>query len=466
MNYYLGIDNGLTATKAAVFDENGTRISIAEKKTQYTGDEIPTDLLWENTSACIREAVSAVDPENIKAVSVSGHGNGLYTVDENLTPAYFAITSMTQRTADYVIESDEISALTYQNVWAGQPALILRWFKDHRPDVYEKIHRFMFCKDFIKMKLTDRVVSEFTDMSAGGLLNIHTGKVEKRIFEIFGIEEMYDKSPALSDSPSVMGYVTEKAAKETGLSVGTPVSGGAFDVVSCVLGSHATKAYSIISGTWGINSAVTDTAVRNKEILQCCAFADSGRYICIDSAPTSAVNLEWFLSNVLDGMSPKDADISVNNAKDSNIVYLPYIHGSADGLTGIFVGLTAETTKAEMLKAIFEGVCFEHKMRLDKIKNTVKNISEIILAGGGSNSAVWSQMFADVLEMPVRVNKEKQTGLLGAAINAMVGAGAYADINAAVSATVIPDKLYLPKKSYREKYERYKKIFFNMKGLN
>ncbi len=465
MNYYLGIDNGLTATKAAVFDEQGKRISIASRKTEYTGDEIPTDLLWENTSACIREAVRAVDPTAIRAVSVSGHGNGLYTVDKNLSPAYFAITSMTQRTKDYVKENDEVSSLTYQNVWAGQPALILRWFKDNRPDIYDKIDRFMFCKDFIKMKLTDRVVSEYTDMSAGGLLNVHTGKIEQRIFDILGIPEMYEKSPALTDSSSVMGYVTEKAAKETGLPVGTPVSGGAFDVVSCVLGSHATEAYSIISGTWGINSAVTDKAVRNKEILQCCAFADPSRYICIDSAPTSAVNLEWFLLNVLDGMSPMDADTAVLNARESNVVYLPYIHGS-DGLSGVFVGLSPETTKAEMLKAIFEGVCFEHKMRLDKIKNTVKNAEEIILAGGGSNSAVWSQMFADVMEMPVRVNKEKQTGLLGAAINAMVGAGAYPDLDSAIRETVIPDKVYLPMKSYREQYERYKKIFFSMKGMN
>ncbi len=462
MKYLLGIDNGLTAIKAALFDTEGKRIRTACRYTPISGDEIDMEQLWQRTAECIREAAGS-DGENIIAVANSGHGNGLYAVDKDLNPVYSAITSMTKRPKNIDDVSEDLFAKTMQKVWEGQPAFILRWIKENDPEVYKKIYKFMLCKDYIRLRLTGKITSDYTDMSAAGLINNITKEYDREIFRLIRIDEMYDALPELRKSTEIAGRVTHAAAQITGIAEGAPVAGGMFDVNACVLGSGALNCYGIIAGTWGVNAAVSDMPRSSREILQCCIFADNKKYICIESAPNSAGNLEWFMKKILNESDFAEADRIVESTPGNEVFYFPYIYGTL--MSGSFLGLKASHGKGDMLRAVFEGICFEHRLQIGRIKKAGIKLKSAVLSGGAASSEVWSQMFADVLEIPVCVMQEKQAGTLGAAAAAAVCGGVYKDIYEAAEHMVKTEKKYLPQKDYSEKYAKYKKYVRRLKGI-
>ncbi len=455
MNYYLGIDNGLTSVKAVLFDEFGNRAGFAENKTPVRGDVIDAKALWELTAECIKKAIASVESSDIKCIANSGHGNGLYAVrgDECI----YAASSMSLKAEKYLSEIDtkKISEETLQSVWAGQPAAIIRYLKEEKPEIYDSAEHFMFCKDYVKYMLSQNANTDLSDASAGGLLNPNTNSYSERVFEEFGILEALGKMPAILESVKCAGYVSEKAAKLTGLAEGTMIASGAFDVNCCLIGSGAFEDYCIISGTWGINAGICENPVKSERIRQCCNFADKGKYICIDSAPTSANNLEWFKGNVLRENDYKRIDMLIESAKENDVLYLPFLYDPT--IKANFLGLSHNTTDGEMLKAILEGVCFEHCRQLENLKLSGIEHKSAVISGGAANNDFWVQLFSDVLELPVTTVKEKQAGALGAAICAAVCSGQYKDIYSAVEVMVKPHKTFIPKKDYRSKYNRYVK---------
>ncbi len=463
MNYYMGIDNGLTSVKAVLFDERGNSLGVGEEKNHIDGVLIDAQALWEATVRCIRRAVEGFDSSKIKCIANSGHGNGLYAVKAG--KGIYAASSMILGTDKYIdnADSDRIFDDTLQRVWPGQPAVIINWLKNKHKELYDDAEYFMFCKDYIKYMLTGTVTTDYSDASAGGLTSIYTGEYSKAVLEEFDIADIYDKLPRILKSTELAGRVTEEAADITGLAAGTLVAAGAFDVNSCVIGSAAFSQYGIICGTWGINSGLCDNAVRSKLIRQCCAFADGEKYISIDSAPTSAVNLEWF-SNII----KVDSYASINElaaaSNNNDIIYLPYIY-EAD-IKGGFYGLSYDTEEGDMIKAVFEGVCFEHRRQIENLKRSGILYDGAVISGGAANSEIWMQLFADILNMPVTTVVEKQAGALGAAICAAVCAGNYKNLYDAAKNMVKIDRTYTPAKNHDKKYERYIKFINIVKELD
>ena len=137
---------------------------------------------------------------------------------------------------------------------------------------------------------------------------------------------------------------------------------------------------------------------------------------------------------------------------------------------GSFVGIGANHTRAHILRAVYEGVCFSHKYHLDKLLKTRQDLPKAIrLSGGVTKSPVWTQMFADVMELPVETVSAKEAGALGCAMCAAVAAGDHPSIESAVQAmTRVTDRV-LPDpsaaRSYRNKYELYRKTIESLDGI-
>lgn len=456
MNYYLGIDNGLTSVKAVLFDETGDRVSICEEKNHIQGVIIDAEALWESTARCIKKAINGFDTSEIKCIANSGHGNGLYAVKNG--KSIYAASSMILGTDKYINKADvdKIFDTTLQKVWPGQPGIIMNWLKHKHRDVYDSAEYFMFCKDYIKYRLTGSATTDYSDASAGGLIDIHTDSYSKTVLDEFDIIEILDKLPKLLKSTDVAGTVNKEAAEITGLKEGTYVASGVFDVNSCMIGSGAFNNYCVISGTWGINAGLSDTPLKSDRIRQCCIFADRKKYMCIDSAPTSATNLEWFTNNIIKENDYGKINKMMKRANDTDIIYLPFLY--EPNIKGGFIGLSYETTDADMIKALLEGVCFEHRRQIDNLRKSGIEHSSVILSGGAANSDFWMQLFANILQMPITTVLEKQAGALGAAVCASICAGQYADIYSAAEAMVKIDKTFVPHKNYDEKYERYLRV--------
>ena len=461
-SYFVGIDCGLTCIKAAVFDKNGNLVQSKSIKNSVVGGMIDTELLWKKVVACIKQSVEGVE-KNIKAVSVCGHGNGLYLI-VNGKPYKTAYSSMYNGTE---IHDKRISEITLQTVWAGQPLNILCKLREENRKVYQSIDKIFFCKDFIRYMLTGVVATDYSDASASGLLDNNTYTVNPLLYSLFGLNGAEKFIPDLYQSCDCAGYITESVEKLTGIRKGTPVAIGAFDVCGCLTGAgiNDDSKYSIISGTWGINASLTKNKVSDNRITQCCSFIDKTFNLCIESAPTSCVNLEWLLNKVFPFIQLDD--ISELAKWETDLIYLPFIYPTMrnPAQKAEFVNLNIEHTYKDMVKAVLEGVVYGHRMQLDALKLVGLNREEIVLSGGATNSDAWCQLFADILNTPIIVAKEKECGALGAAIYAMVVHGEYKDVKTAQRQTISYEKKFKPQKNYDVNYNEFLKIIRRNNGF-
>ncbi len=494
----MGIDNGGTYAKAALFDEKGRQIAVSSRlvsnlhpKSGYS--ERDMDELWQSNREAIRDTLekSGVSPSEIAGISFSGHGKGLYLVDGDGRPARNGILSTDNRAFEYVERwkqdgtAEKVREKTWQPIIACQPVSLLRWLKDNEPEVYKKSSMVFSVNDFIRYRLTGEANGEITTFSGGNLINMLTGEYDEELLALFGIEDAFEKLMPLKEPAEICGYVTKRAAEETGRMEGTPVSAGMFDIDACGIASGLSDEdkMCMIAGTWSINEFISKVPVSDSQTSLNSIFCIPGYYLIEESSPTSAGNLEWFIENLLQAekeeMKSKDSSVYdlINEWVESISpeeplpVFLPFLNGSDESpiAKGTLIGLTSYHTKKHIIRAVFEGVVFSH---LTHVKRLLKNHAvprSIRLTGGAANSRVWAQMFADALQIPVDVIEGKEIGAQGAAIAAGVAVGIYEDYADAISGMVHISCTILPQKELREvygkKYLNYRRVNDALSGV-
>ena len=223
--------------------------------------------------------------------------------------------------------------------------------------------------------------------------------------------------------------------------------------------------YSLIAGTWNVNTGIEEKLIHSCDTMKCTLFVDIHKYIYVESSATSAVNLEWFVDNVIKGfglnsLSNKqiykmiDEEITKIKAEESNIIYTPFLYKShlVKKLEGSFFGIKADYNIFHMLSAIFEGVVFAHFMHIDNLKTAGIIRESAVLSGGAANSEVWCQMFADVLNREIATTATSQVGALGTAVCVAIALKEYSDLKEAITGMVKEDKHYYPDAKMHEIY--------------
>lgn len=495
MRYLLGLDNGGTMTKAALFDENGTPVASASRQTPLSApsvgrEERDMEELWQANAACIREVLerSGIDPGAVAGVGCTGHGKGAYLWGED-GPVCPAIASTDRRAEDIVrrFSADgtaaEVRRRTLQPPIVCQPPLLLRWIKENDPQLLPRIRHVFSCKDYIRFRLTGEARSELTDASGTALLDPVVGRFDPALFALFGIAELTDRLPPPCGAWERCGTVTEEAARQTGLCPGTPVAGGMFDIDACAVAAGVTDPdrLCMITGTWSINEYPSRTPVSD-ETTRSSLFCLPGYWLIEESSPTSAGNLEWLLNTCLEAEAARaradgvrfydraDALVAALPPQDSRVVFLPFLYGSNTAVhDAAFVGLSNAHGSADLLRAVYEGVTYAHRMHLSRLLRFRRPPAAIRLTGGAARSAVWVQMFADVLGLPVEAVGMAQPGALGAAMAAAVAGGVWPSPQAAVQQmmphvrTVLPDPAAAA--VYEEKYARYLAVTERLGGI-
>ena len=491
MKYLMGIDNGGTFSKAALFDEMGEQISVMSVPTVTLTPnsgyaERNMEHLWQVNVQAVRGVIekSGINPENIVGVSFSGHGKGLYMVDQDDKPAYNGILSIDARAWEYVSKwekdgtREKVYQKTFQDILVCQPVSLLAWFRDYKPEVLEKTKYIFSVKDYVRFMITGEAYAEYTDSSGSNLINMNTHDYDKELLAYFGLEDIYDKLPPLRHSADICGYVTKEAAKVTLLPEGIPVAAGMFDIDACGIASGLTdeQQMCMIAGTWSINEFIRKMPIVNGSVTLNSMFCIPGYYLIEESSPTSAGNMEWFIRNL---MSWEKVDIEEKGGsiyeitnkwveaiepQDCSVIFLPFFNGSNEDplAKGTFIGLTSYHDKHYMLRAVYEGIVFSHYTHVRKLLINRDKPKTIRLSGGAANSDIWIQIFADTLQIPVDVIEDKELGAQGAAIAAGIAAGVYQNYEDAVQKTVRVSKTVYPRKEYEkiyaEKYRNYCKV--------
>ncbi len=498
MPYLMGIDNGGTFVKAGIIDEDG-RIIVAAKEPVHNLTPKPgfterdMEELWKQNAKVIRKAVeeSGIDPREIKGISFSGHGKGLYLVDSEGNPAYGGILSTDTRAWEYVKRweqdgtKEKVYEKTFQDILACQPVSLLAWLKDHEPQAYQKAQYVFSVNDYIRFKMTGEANGEYTTLSGGNLVNLNTYQYDRELMGLFGLEDAYEKLPPLKYSAQLCGGVTAEAARQTGLAEGTPVAAGMFDVDACGLaaGVDCEEALCMIAGTWSINEYITRAPITNGSVALNSMYCIPEYFLIEESSPTSAGNMEWFINQLL-SYEKKEAEkngtsiydltncwVEETDPGELRVVFLPFLNGSNENplARGTFIGLTDFNTKAHMLRAVYEGIVFSHMTHVKRLLRNRKAPEAIRLAGGAANSKVWVQIFADALQIPIETVSCQEQGIMGAAIAAGVGIGVFRDYQEAAAKTVKVQQTIYPRpeyaKVYQEKYHRYKAVIESLSGV-
>ena len=254
------------------------------------------------------------------------------------------------------------------------------------------------------------------------------------------------------------------------------MAGGAFDIDACALAVGITdeEHLCMIAGTWSINEYIAREPVLDGSVMMNSFYCLPGYYLVEECSPTSAGNNEWFVKTLLPELREEcgktgksiyellNAWVEEIPAEDPCPVYLPFLMGSNvhPKAGGSFVGISNYHTRKHLLRSVYEGVTFSHRYHLEKLLKTRKDAPRSIrLAGGAARSAVWTQMFADVMKLPVECVDVRETGAAGCAVICAAACGGSANVEEAVKrmCRVKPPVFPDPEKAavYDRKYERY-----------
>jgi L-xylulokinase len=474
-SYLLGLDVGNTVTKAVLFDTTGRQVGFhaldgATHKPAPGMVERSVPELWENAKTAIRSCMEAakVSSRDILAIGCAGHGNGLYLLDKTNEPL-LGIQSLDSRAAKLAEELDHaqgsaMHAISLQRPWPSQTPVLLAWMKRHRPDLYARAGTVVFAKDILTWNLTGRRVSEISDMSGAGMLRLPPLTYSPELLAMYGLEDAAGLFPELIEPAQIAGHVTETAAMATGLAAGTPVIAGYFDVVSSAMGSGVVRPgeASIVAGSWSINQVFSAAPVVDERVFMVSAFAP-GCFVNMENSATSAANLEWYVRTFIErgrhGSEPFNfVNDAVGQTKPSleDPLFHPFIYGGRMGAhqRGGFYGLAGWHDEGNILRALFEGVMFEHRRHVEVLAEAGVTFQRAALSGGGARSPHWPQIFADGLDVTVTVAEVQETGALGAVMGAAIAIGLYADYNSAVSAMSRPKSTFVPNSAMRQHYDR------------
>jgi L-xylulokinase len=362
-----------------------------------------------------------------------------------------------------------------QSIWAGQPVSLLAWFQDHKPDLLQKARWIFMCKDYIRYRLTGEPYAEITDISGTSLINVRDVTYDRELLQDFGIERYHDLLPPLKYSDEICGSISKEASEKTGLQEGTPVAGGLFDIDACAIATGITndEKLSLIAGTWSISQYISKQPVSSKSVFMTSLYCMQGYWLTTEASPTSASNLEWFVKEFLenDNKPAGDQGKSVYDVcndfvesvapQESHVIFLPFLYGSnveADA-KACFLGLKGWHHQAHIVRAVYEGIVFSHKMHIEKLL-TYREMPKVArMTGGAARSEVWCQIFADVLQIPIEITSGTELGTLGAAMCAGVATGHFPSLESAAENMVHVVRTILPnpenKAVYEKKYDTY-----------
>ena len=311
--HIIAFDAGGTAVKAALYDERGRECAVASAAMAPLHPapgflERDPEAMWAAICATTRKVLhaAAVAPSSIAVVGLTGYGNGLYLVDRRGEPVRNGILSPDQRAQGEVARwrnarlEDAVVSLTWHKLWAGKPLPLIAWLESHEPETLARAARALMCKDYIRYRLTGALAAEVSDLSSGGLIDQRTRQWTPAVLDCLGLSRYERLFGEALEPLTVAGAVTEKAALETGLLAGTPVSAGYADGPAMALGLGATDEtlISVISGTWGLNQLASRTPITDGSISAPILGPRPGEFILTDAGPTSASAFEWFVDSV------------------------------------------------------------------------------------------------------------------------------------------------------------------------
>jgi xylulokinase len=480
-HYFIGIDVSTTASKAIAVDAQGKVVASQGYPHEHSTprplwSEQDPDNWWEASCKALRDVLQQVPADEIGAVGLTGQMHGLVSLDENgksLRPAILWNDGRSGAQCGWMIETvgaHKLHTIMGSGMQAGLTAPKIMWVRDHEPEIYAQIKHVLLPKDYVRFKLSGAYVTDVTEASGVGAVDVARRVWSDELLEAFGIPKAW--LPELCESPDICAYVDEAGAAATGLKIGTPIVGGAGDqpATSIGMGIISNGHAGISVGTSGVAFAFNERYMPEPDgrLHTFCGPAPK-TWLHLGVMLSAAGSLRWFQENV----APATTYDELNRIADSvprgslGLLFAPYLTGERnphpDPLArAAFVGLTLRHGLAQMARAVMEGVAFGMRDQLELLRVAGVNPQAGVLSGGMANSPVWRMLMAEILGIPLYTINTTEGAAFGAAILAAVGAGAWPDVQTACANMVRKVEEFTPDTAGMAEYER---LYATYRGL-
>ena len=482
---YIGVDLGTSAVKLLLMDGAGHIEKIVSKEYPIYfphpgwSEQNPEDW-FAQTMDGLKELLSECDRSQVAGISFGGQMHGLVILDEKdqvIRPALLWNDGRTYEECDYlnnVIGKEKLSEYTANISFTGFTAPKILWVKNKEPENFAKIKKIMLPKDYIAYKLSGVHCTDVSDASGMLIFDVKNRCWSKEMMEICGITE--DQLAKVYESYEAVGNVLPEIAEELGIPKTVKVVAGAGDNAAAAVGTGTVGdgRCNISLGTSGtIFISSEKFGVDKYNALHAFAHAD-GHYHLMGCMLSAASCNKWWMDEIIGTKDYAAEQKVIEKLGENHVFFLPYLMGERSphnnpNARGTFIGMTMDTTRADMTQAVLEGVAFALRDSLEVAKSLGIHIERTKICGGGAKSPLWRKMIANIMNLKVDMIESEEGPALGGAMLAAVACGEYKNVEEAaeklvkVTGTVEPDPELAAK--YEEKYQQFKQIYPACKPL-
>lgn len=487
MGLYIGVDLGTSAVKLLLMDGQGKILNTVSREYPLEfphpgwSQQAPED--WKKAVfEGIPELLTGFDGKEVKGIGCGGQMHGLVILDKEdrvIRPAILWNDGRTARQVDYlnnVIGKKVLSQRTANIAFAGFTAPKVLWVREEEPENFARIAKLMLPKDYINYILTGVHSCDYSDASGMLLLDVEHKCWSKEMLDLCGLTEA--QMPRLFESYEKIGVVKPEIAKQLGLPENVVVAAGAGDnaaaaVGTGVVGDGGCNISLGTSGTVFISSA--RFGVDSTNGLHAFAHADGGYHLMGCMLSAASCN-KWLMDEIyrVSDYGAEQAPITEDKLGRNHVYFLPYLMGERSPINdtnarATFIGMTMDTTRADLTQAVLEGVAFAIRDSVEVAKSLGISVTSSMICGGGAKSPLWKKIMANVLNIPLHSPASEQGPGMGGAMLAMVACGEYATVGDACKAMVSIASTVEPEPElaalYEKRYQQFRKIYPACKDL-
>jgi len=487
----LGIDVGTTSLKAILFDADGSVLAQASQEypTAYPhpnwAEQDPEDW-WRAACEILPQlfVTAGADPRAVAGIGVSGQAPSVVPVDRGgaaLRPALLWLDRRAEDQCTWLREHVGASAIAGVNGGRIDPYYLAPkwlWLAEHEPELTRRTHAVLQANGYLIHKLCGAVCM---DVSHGPLTLFFDSRRLCYAEELAGQMGLdLAQMPPIRPCAEVVGAVSAAAAAATGLASGTPVIAGMCDGTAAAVEAGLLRPGDAVemTGQSTVLLICSDEPYLREELIPL-VHGVPGQYLVVGALVASGGSLRWFrdqlgeaerLAAPLLGLDPFDLlsqEAARSPAGANGVIFLPYMFGERSPIwdsaaRGVFFGLSLATKKADLVRAIMEGAAFGLRHNAETAAGSGFEIARLACVGGGARSAVWNQIKADVLQVPIRLPRAATGAPLGDALAAGVATGVYASFEDAVRRVVRVEREYVPDPARRARYDALYQVYVGL----
>ncbi len=483
--FYIGVDLGTSAVKLLLMDSAGTIVNIVSREYPLYfphpgwSEQKPEDW-FSNTMEGIKELIADVDKSKVAGISFGGQMHGLVILDENdevIRPAILWNDGRTVEETNYlnnVIGKDKLSQYTANIAFTGFTAPKILWVKNNEPENFARIRKIMLPKDYIAYKLSGVFCTDVSDASGMLIFDVKNRCWSKEMCDICGVKP--EQLATVYESYEKVGCVLPKIADELGIPQTCIIAAGAGDNAAAAVGTGTVGdgKCNISLGTSGTIFISSDKfGVDKNNALHSFDHAD-GHYHLMGCMLSAASCNKWWMDEIIGTKDYTAEQKEIGELGLNHVYFLPYLMGERSphnnpNARGTFIGMTMDTTRADMTQAVLEGVAFALRDSFEVAKSLGIKIERTKICGGGAKSPLWKKIIANVLGIKVDVIESEQGPSMGGAMLAAVANGEYASVEemadkiVKVVDTVEPDPELTAR--YNARYDQFRQIYPACKEL-